>query len=407
MRHNEATMASVLAEVNPDLLAWARQESGYPHESVARRLGVTADRVEAWERGERKPTVRQAQELAKYYHRPFGVFFLPQPPAVPPLAAEYRRLPGVEPGVESPEFRLAVRVMLQRREVALELAEELNQPWAEFAVSARLADGAATVGRRLRDALGISVERQLGWRDDWHAWREWRAAVENAGVLVFQFPKVPLAQARGVSLFEFPLPVVGVNSKDGAPGARIFTLIHELVHVALALGRDERAALVERRSAADWRALERFAEEAASETLIPEAALNRQLVQRSVAKDAWSLQDVRSLASRFRVTPLAMATRLRAAGALTWAGYERWRAEWDEFVATLPARKGGIATPVDKTLGRAGRPYSQLVLEALDANRITAVEASRYLDLRFDHVAKLREELGSVRVTTADRDDGV
>jgi len=44
-------------------------------------------------------------------------------------------------------------------------------------------------------------------------------------------------------------------------------------------------------------------------------------------------------------------------------------------------------------LGRGGRPFAQLVIEALDSNRITAVDASRYLDLRFDHILKLRSEL--------------
>ncbi len=394
-----------VAEVNPTLLAWAREEGGHLPESVAKRLGVKIDRLEAWERGERKPTVRQAQALARYYHRPFGTFFLPQPPVVTPLAAEYRRLPGVNPGVESPEFRLAVRVMLHRRDVARELAQELGQPWAEFTAAARVAEGASAVGERLRGALGITIEQQLGWRDEWQAWRQWRSAVERAGVLVFQFPKVPLAQARGVALFEFPLPVVGVSSKETAPGARVYTLLHELVHVALALGHDEQAALEEKRSAVEWQTLERFAEEAASEALIPESALTSQLARRSVPRDAWTLHDVRSLATKFRVTPLAMATRLRAAGALTWAGYKRWRAEWDSLVATLSPRKGGVATPVDKTLGRAGRPFSQLVLEALDANRITAVDASRYLDLRFDHVAKLREELGAARSEAPGPDD--
>ena len=234
---------TIAAEVNPTLLAWAREQSGYASASVAKRLGVKPDRVEAWERGDLKPTVRQAQELAKYYHRPFGIFFLPQPPAVTPLAAEYRRLSGIQPGGESPEFRLAVRVMLQRRDITVELSEELGQSWAEFKTSAHVSDGAGTVGKRLREVLGISNERQLAWRDEWQAWREWRSAVENAGVLVFQFPKVTLEQARGVSLFEFPLPVIGINSKEGAPGARIYSLLHELVHVSLAVGRDEQAAL--------------------------------------------------------------------------------------------------------------------------------------------------------------------
>ncbi|MEZ5417450.1 MAG: ImmA/IrrE family metallo-endopeptidase [Vicinamibacterales bacterium] len=296
--------------------------------------------------------------------------------------------------------------MLQRRQVTLELSEELGQAWPEFKTSAHQSDGASRVGQRLRSALGVTIEQQLAWRDEWQAWREWRAAVENAGVLVFQFPKVPLEQVRGVSLFEFPVPVVGINSKEGSPGARVYSLLHELVHVALAVGRDEQVALTERRSAAEWRELERFAEEAASEAIIPDSALQEQLRRTSVARDAWDVRQVRALASKFRVTPLAMATRLRSAGAFTWAGYQHWKSAWDDFVASLPARKGGIATPVDKTLGRAGRPFSQLVLEALDANRITAVDASRYLDLKFDHVEKLRAELGEARAGASGTDDG-
>jgi hypothetical protein len=101
---------------------------------------------------------------------------------------------------------------------------------------------------------------------------------------------------------------------------------------------------------------------------------------------------MRSLAGKFHVTPVAMATRLRAAGQLTWAGYNRWKEAWNDYLATLPKRKG-FASPVDKTLGRSGRPFVQLVLEALDANKITSVNASRYLDLKFDHFEKLRSEI--------------
>lgn len=51
-------------------------------------------------------------------------------------------------------------------------------------------------------------------------------------------------------------------------------------------------------------------------------------------------------------------------------------------VGVTPER---LASWVEKTLSRAGRPLTQLVVEALDTNRITAVDASRFLELRFDH----------------------
>ena len=64
-------------------------------------------------------------------------------------------------------------------------------------------------------------------------------------------------------------------------------------------------------------------------------------------------------------------------------------------MAALPTRKSGFASPVAKTLGRGGRSFAQLVLEALDTNRLTSVDASRYLDLKFEHFDKLRARLAA------------
>ena len=73
--------------------------------------------------------------------------------------------------------------------------------------------------------------------------------------------------------------------------------------------------------------------------------------------------------------------------------YRSWREGWDKYVASLPPRRGGFATPPEKAINRSGRPFVQLVLEALDANRITSVDAGRYLDLKFEHFGKLRNML--------------
>jgi Zn-dependent peptidase ImmA (M78 family)/transcriptional regulator with XRE-family HTH domain len=400
-------MASIPAMVTPAVLEWARKQSGYDPEPAAKRAGVPADKLLAWEQGDAKPTLRQAQALAKFYHRALGVFFLPQPPSLPPLAAEYRRLPGIQPGAESPELRLAIRVMSQRRATAIQLSGELGHAVTEFNVAAHPTESPVAVGKRLRDLLGVTAQEQLNWRDTWQALRRWRESVERAGVLVFMFPKVSLRQVRGVTLPSFPLPAIGINSKETSAGARSFTLMHELSHVALAYAHEERAAEWEHRAEADWQELERFAEEVASAVLIPQELLADFLRRMSMQRDTWDVPLVKRLASTFRVTPLAMATRLRAEGALTWSGYRQWKSEWDAYVETLPPRRGGFASPVEKTLGRSGRPFVQLVLEALDANRITSVDACRHLDLRFDHIEKLRQELaGGPRGHAQDADNG-
>ena len=378
--------------VNPSLLAWAREESGYATDRIAKRLQVKEERVEAWEKGERQPTLRQVEELARFFHRPLSVFFMPRPPQLPPLAAEYRRLPDVEPGHESPEFRLALRQMLTRRENALNLMGELGELIPEFSLRAHLQESPAELGQRLRQAMGVEVAAQLGWANEWEAWRAWRAAVEQMGVLVFQFTKVSLSEVRGLALLRTPMPVAAVNGKE-MPEAKAFTLCHEVVHLMLAAGNEEAPAAREGRSGNEWLKVERFAEVAASHALVPEDALRGVIGQLGLQRAEWSIENVRRVAKKFRLTPLATATRLRESGFMTWAQYNQWREQWQACVETLPPRRSGFATPMEKAVSRAGRPFAQLVLEALSANRITSVDASRYLDLKFEHFDKLRAHL--------------
>ncbi len=378
--------------INPAVLAWARRESGYSPERVASRLAVKEDRVNEWERGDRVPTLRQIEELAAFLHRPLSVFFQPNPPQVPPVAAEYRRLAGVVAGAESPELRLALRKMSGRRETMLELLGELAESAPAFGLAARLDEEPAAVAARLRAALGVELSAQLGWANEWQAWAAWREAVERLGVLVFQFPKVELREVRGLSLLRFPLPVAGVNSKEW-PDSRSFTLLHEVAHLMLAAAQAEQPSAREPRTGEAWAPVEQFAESVASQTLVPEAALQEAIRAARLPRNGWDIGDVRTLARRFRITPLAMATRLRASGVFDWAFYNQWKGNWEAYVATLPPKPGGFAHPITKSLGRAGRPFTRVVLEALAANRITAVNASRYLDLKFEHFQGLRDAL--------------
>lgn len=378
--------------INPAVLAWARQESGYTVDRVAHRLSTREERVLAWERGEANPSLPQLQKLAHFFQRPLGLFFQPKPPSLTPLAAEYRRLPGVVAGRESPEMRLALRQMLTRREHMINLLGEMGEDVPEFRLQARLKEKPEEVAGRLRKALEIGVPTQIHWKDEWQALSAWRSAVERLGVLVFQFNKVDLEEARGISLLRFPLPVVGVNSRE-LPEPKSFTLLHELVHMMLTVGNEEVPALMEQRNNEQWASVEQFAETVTSHTLVPEGALVSVIKDEFLDPGSWGLLEVRRLARRFRLSPIAMATRLRASDFMTWPQYYAWKDAWDDFLKNLPRKMKGFAPPVDMAITRNGRPFVQLVLEAMNSNRITSVEASRYLDLKFEHFRKLHDKI--------------
>jgi Zn-dependent peptidase ImmA (M78 family) len=383
---------SALPPVNPSVIAWALTDSGYEPERVAKRLNVSPDRVRAWAAGALQPTIRQVQNLAAFVRRPVTVFFLPTPPLVAPLAAEYRRLSGVVPGQESPELRLALRQMINRHERAVELSEELGIDPPALGIQAAHHEAPPVVAARLRARLGITDAEQLAWRDGWQAWRHWRSAVESIGVLVFQFPGVALTEVRGLALLRQPLPVIGINSKEAVPESRVFTLIHEVTHLALAAANEETTAMHDRHDDQGWSALERFAESVASHTILPAGVLDT-ILRASPNPAGWDVPTIRQFARRAKLTPLALATRLHADGRMSTHAYQAWRRDWGAWVADHPARGGGFAHPDQKALGRNGRPFVRLVFDALSQNRITATDAARYLDLRYEHFQKLTHRL--------------
>lgn len=389
---------SIPALVNPHMLVWAREEAGYTLEQAAEKAHFPIEKLRSWENNEALPTLRQAEKLAKVYHRPFSVFCLSQPPLTTPLAAEYRRLAGIKPGEESPELRFALRQMIYRRTVALNLFDELGDHPEPFSLSAKLVENPEHVAERLRSILGISLAAQKAWPHEFRAWHEWRIAVENTGVLVFQFSKVDITEIRGLSLLEFPLPVIGINTKE-IPASKPFSLLHELVHVMLAFADEEKPALLETRPEPAWTDVERFAEAVAGAVIMPADAVlsESEISSKSVGAD-WGIAEIRTLARRYKVTPKAMITRLLLLQRCSPYAYRRWMDAWEEYLKQHPPKPtGGIATPADKALNRNGRTFTQLVLEAMTHDRITAVEAARYLELNFPHIETLRRNLAMSR----------
>lgn len=72
--------------INPDILKWARERSGYTVEAIATALKKDASIINDWELGERALTYVQLEKLADKYKRPIAIFFFPEPPEEPNIA---------------------------------------------------------------------------------------------------------------------------------------------------------------------------------------------------------------------------------------------------------------------------------------------------------------------------------
>lgn len=321
------------------------------------------------------------------------MFYLPEPPADFQPLRDFRLLPAKEFDSASPELRFEIRRVLDRREIALDLYEMIEGEIPSFTLRARTSEEPDGIASRIRNALGVSYRSQVSWRDNREALAQWRTALENFGVLVFQAPGIDLSEMRGFSISETPLPVIVVNSQDAYAG-RIFTMMHELAHILLRAGGI--CDLTERpgRPPEEQR-IEIFCNRIAGAVMVPRQNLIAEDMLRQKAKHArWEDDDIQYLARRYCVSREAMLRRLLTCGYTSESFYKKKRREYLKDYELTARRKQAGAPPFHRLIiSRIGRPFARLVLNSYEQERITASEVSDYLEVNLKHIGKIAEEV--------------
>jgi Zn-dependent peptidase ImmA (M78 family) len=381
---------------NPPLLIWARESAGFDNEEAAKKAHVKPEHLSQWEAGEGRPTLCQLRKLAWIYRRPLAVFHLPAPPQAtyePPR--DFRVFVPADQREYSPALRLEVRQANHRRRLALQMYEEVGGP-PEFGLEAHLREDAETVGLRIREDLGIDYADQRTWTGGYgrEAFNNWRAAIEHAGVLVFQTRGVDEREMLGFSIEERPLPAIVINNQ-GAYTLRTFTMLHELTHIMLHVG-----GLCDLGESANERLQERpievFCNYVAGAALVPRSHL---LQEEEVAEHrtgpVWLDDRVSSLARRYGVSPEALLRRLLICGRTTRDFYQRKRPEYLERYEQLRRRRTSKGAPHPSTLAVAtvGPTLTRLVLRNYAEERITPTEAAGCLGVKLKHLDRIRAEV--------------
>lgn len=381
------------ALVEPGLLVWARKNARLTVEEAAKKVQVKSERLASWETGERRPTIKQLRKLAKAYKRPLAVFYLPEPPKDFQPMHDFRRFPGEVARLESPQLRFEIRSARDRRDIALELYEGLEGELPVFPAEASLSDDPENLATEIRELLGITLEDQFRFRSRHDAFNSWRSALENAGVLIFQATGVDLSEMRAFSISETPFPVIVVNIKD-SPLARIFSMLHEFVHIMLRDGGicdlgEEADRPPERQR------VEIFSNRVAGAILVPKGALLREgLVLRKRRWAEWSDKEIRGLARQYRVSREVLLRRLLIWRRITDEFYQKKIREYKEEYETRRERpRAGFPPPYRSAISSAGRLFIRLVLENYYQENITASDLSDFLNIRLKHMGQIEREV--------------
>lgn len=291
--------------VRPEMLRWACERARIEPEALESRF----PQLTAWEREERRPTLKQLEAFAKATHTPLGFLFLTEPPEEPVPIPDFRTV-GDEPVARpSPDLLDSIYAMQRRQAWLREERIECEAEPLGFAGSARLTDDPDAVGREMRRIVGIGD----GWADTVRTWQEavseLRRMIERLGIIAVvngvvgnnTHRRLDVEEFRGFALCDEHAPLIFVNGAD-AKSAQMFTLAHELAHVWL--GPDGEGVSGFRGIFPGGSRVEEFCDRAAAEFLVPEQELRAQW--RAGRDEA---QRFEPLARQFKVSPIVAGRR--------------------------------------------------------------------------------------------------
>lgn len=377
---------STLAYINPAILRWAREQARLSPEVAAEGMGVSLDKLLACEAGEKQLTFPQFLAAANFYKRAPAIFYLNEPPHDFQPIQDFRRLRETPEDAFKSGLEWAIRQARERRELALELRNDVGEPVQEFELQATIKEDVEKLATAIRTYLGVKQTDQQGWRAK--AFDNWRTAIEAKDVLVFMVPRLALTEMRGVAIAETKLPVILINSKDRTNG-RTFTLLHEFCHLVVRASGISGLDFVAPEPASA--VVEQFCNAVAGAALVPsDWLLGEPLVRAKGQVMTWADDELVALATRFGVSREVILRRLLTLGRTNKAFYDSRRASFQAEYDTLAEKKssGGPERHL-VVLSQLGRNFTRLVFQGYYDRQLTLRDVANHLNMQVTAVPSI------------------
>ena len=378
----------VRVEVQPRLLRWACERAGFGLDDLAEKI----PQLPAWERGEKKPTLKQLEKFARTVHAPVGYLFLQEPPVEQVPIPDFRTVANTYIDHPSPDLLDTIYICQQRQEWYRGYARSMGEGPYRFVGAANLGGDTQAVAEQIRQALGLDVAARRRVRTWEEALRQFTQQADELGVLIMvdgvvgsnNHRKLDPEEFRGFALADALAPLIFINGSD-TKSAQMFTLAHELAHIWLGetgLSDVEPVSFPSNK-------VEIWCNQVAAEVLVPLRAVRDEYQPGEALSD-----ELTRLARCFKVSTLVILRRIHDAGHLTvpelWTAY---RAELSRL-RTIPKGTGGSFYWMQAA--RISKRFTGAVVSSALEGRTGFTEAFRMLGVK--KMATLRELGRSVGV---------
>ncbi len=375
-------MAEYIPGMNPAIIKWARERSGYSLEEAAAVIKKGVATLSDWESGGSAPTYVQLEKLADKYRRPVAIFFFPEPPEEPDIAGNLAMRSSDTPPL-SARMHILLRQAYARQISLMELNLGVNPVRKKIfrALQAQPDDVASELARKTRAYLDVSVETQLEWRNTKVALENWRDIIEEKGTFVFK-ESFQDDSVDGFCLAHEEFPVIYLN--NSRPAVRqIFSLFHELAH--LLLGENG----ITRGDFSRGGDIEDFCNQFAAEFLVPSLDLDTRLTFPIYNDDA-----IETLANRYKVSRPVILLKLVNSGILAQDDYvqrtEEWAAAYERRKEKEPGTKtSGGGSYYNTRAAYLGYRFLELAFSKYRQGQCSIEQLAEHLDVKVEDLPEL------------------
>ena len=361
-----------MATLNAEVLEWAVARSGLSDEQIVKAF----PKYHAWLDGSWKPTVKQLRDFASKTHVSVAELFGSKLPDYALQIADFRTVDDAPARDPSPELFDTIDAMMGRRNWMRDyFLHEGYEPVA-FVGSHRGGECSDATRERivcdLRELLNLDEDWASSCKTVAQALKTLKDHVEAAGISVVingvvndnAHRTLDVDEFRGFVLADDMAPIIFINGRD-SKSAQIFTLVHELCHLAFAQTGVSNAPDHEDSDVA----MERFCNAVAADFLVPTCIL----ASRFDCGSAGAYPALKAVAHACKVNFVVAARKAKDTGLID---EETFSAAWRRYKNDMPEAA--------KT-GKDGGNYflsKQYKLGSVFSEAVLAAVRSDYLSYR-------------------------
>ncbi len=326
-----------------------------------------------WRQNKRNPTLNQLSKVADYFNVPFGYFFINKIQDKEYPIPHYRT---ISRGQFKPSEELldVINIVEQRQKWASYMLKKINHNEIPYANSVSIQDSVEETAQKIRDILDVheSWAKFEGFGKWIDAFKYLVDKIENAGVFVVingvvgnnTFRPLNINEFRGFVLYDELAPFIFINGVDFV-SARIFTLIHEFVHILI--GKSASFDFVTLQPANN--AIEEFCDAVAAEFLVSKNSLLGNIKKFGA--------DYEKLANIYKVSQIVIARRLLDIDKIGYPDFLKYYENFKGYKqeVTKPETPGGDF--YNNQPNRISKSFFNLLYLAVNQNQILYRDAFR------------------------------